>query len=114
MPMIDAKLTVKLTAQQDQQVHEELTNAAAAELHKPASYVMLSVEQGADLWMGGRKVAKGAYVHVRAFGGIADADAAKLTARITKFFEQGLGLDGAAVYISYQGLNQWGWQGSMF
>jgi phenylpyruvate tautomerase PptA (4-oxalocrotonate tautomerase family) len=114
MPMVDARITVSLEPDQNARVHSELTNAAAAALGKPAMYVMADVADGADLWMGGKKLERGAYIHLRSFGSISRSSAEKFAKKATDFLSSELGLDPAGIYVSFEGVELWGWQGSLF
>lgn len=114
MPMVDARISVKLDESQDALVHKALTQAAATALGKPLMYVMASVEEGADLWMGGKKLEQGAYIHVRSFGSISPDAAAAFTKQATSFLASNLGLDPSGIYVSFEGIGEWGWQGRMF
>ena len=114
MPMVDARLSVKLDKDQDAMVHEALTQAAASALGKPAMYVMVQVQDDASLFMGGRKLEKGAYIHVRSFGSISRSAAESFTSNATEFLSSKLGLDPAGIYVSFEGISLWGWQGSLF
>lgn len=114
MPMVDSRISVKLDESQDALVHEALTQAAASALGKPAMYVMVQVQDGASLWMGGKKLEQGAYIHVRSFGSISRNAAESFAAKATEFLASKLGLDPAGIYISFEGISLWGWQGSLF
>lgn len=114
MPMVDARVTVNITDEQDCLLHKTLTQAAAEALGKPAMYVMVSVQDGADLWMGGKELSKGAYIHVRSFGSISPDAAAAFTKQATTFLASNLGLDPSGIYVSFEGVEEWGWQGRMF
>ena len=37
-----------------------------------------------------------------------------MTAEICRIFKERLGIPGSAVYITYQGINDWGWDGKNF
>ena len=114
MPMVDASISVKLDESQDALVHEALTQAAASALGKPAMYVMVQVQDGASLFMGGRRLEKGAYIHVRSFGSISRSAAESFASKATEFLSSKLGLDPAGIYVSFEGISLWGWQGSLF
>ncbi|MCR5758716.1 MAG: hypothetical protein K6F95_12560 [Selenomonas sp.] len=113
MPMIQVKLTVPLTKEQDLNLHRELTQAVVEIFHKPIDYVMVHVEQEADLWMAGEKLAKGAYVSASLMGELQNEDCDAFTAKVCTLFQQELGIAGPQVYTTFQTINQWGWDGKI-
>lgn len=64
--------------------------------------------------MGGNKLEKGAYVSVSLFGNASSAAYEKMTGEICKIYNEVLGIQGDAVYVTYHGINDWGWNGSNF
>ncbi len=114
MPLLDVKISKSLDAAKSDQLHTELTNLAASALGKPAMYVMISVATQSDLWMGGRKLDDGAYVQVKAFGSISDSQAQTFARKATDLLDSEFGLSPAGIYISFEGFEQWAWQGNLF
>ena len=114
MPLLDVKISKSLDAAGSDKLHTELTNLASSALAKPAMYVMVSVQTQSDLWMGGRKLDDGAYVQVKAFGSISDSQAQTFAKKTTELLASDFGLSPAGIYISFEGLEQWAWQGNLF
>ena len=69
MPMIDAKMTLSLSDQQKEELKSEFGKLIET-LNKPESYLMVGIEDSADLWFGGKKLEKGAYIALFLFVGI--------------------------------------------
>lgn len=113
MPFIDSKVTVTLPQDKRDQLKKRLGEAISL-LGKPESYLMLGFEQEYDLYMGGKKLEKGAFVSVSLFGSASSQACEKMTARICSIFEEELGIPGDAIYITYTGLTDWGWNGKNF
>lgn len=113
MPYIDCKLTKKLTEAQKEDLKSQL-GKAIGNLHKPESYLMVGIVDGYDLWFGGRKLDNGAFVDVKAFGAVNSADCEKMTAAVCGVLRDIAGIDGSAVYVTYQGIRDWGWNGGNF
>ncbi len=61
MPFIDSKVTVKVTDQQKEEIKTELGKLITT-LNKTETYLMVGIEDCYDLWLGGKKLDKGAYV----------------------------------------------------
>ena len=113
MPFIDSKITVKLTDEKKESIKARLGQAVSL-LLKSESYLMVGFDDEYDLYMGGNKLEKGAYVSVSLFGSASSADYEKMTGAICNVMQEELGIPGDKVYVTYHGVNDWGWNGSNF
>ncbi len=113
MPFIDSKITVPVSQEKREVLKVELGKAVSI-LNKPESFLMLGFEDNYDLYMGGKQLEKGAYVAVSLFGNASSTAYEKMTAKICELFEKELGIPGNAVYVTYHGVNDWGWNGQNF
>ena len=102
MPFIDSKITVKITPEQKEEIKAEMGR------------LMVGIEDAYDLWMGGKKLDKGAYVAVSLLGDAPRASYEKLTGQICDMLAEKLGIPGSAVYVTYHPVSDWGWNGSNF
>ena len=75
---------------------------------------MVGFDDEYDLYMGGNKLEKGAYVSVSLFGSASPSDYEKMTGAICNIMQEELGIPGDKVYVTYHGVNDWGWNGSNF
>ena len=113
MPFIDSKITLPVSQEKREIIKTELGKAVAL-LSKPESFLMVGFEDNYDLYMGGKKLDKGAYVAVSLFGNASKSAYENMTAKICKLYEHELGIPGSAVYVTYHGVNDWGWNGQNF
>ncbi|MBO7662496.1 MAG: hypothetical protein J6U01_03915 [Clostridia bacterium] len=113
MPLIDTKMTVKITDQQKEEIKTELGRLIAT-LNKSEAYLMVGIEDAYDLWLGGKKLEKGAYVAVSLYGNAPKDAYDKLTGQICDLFREKLGIPGNAVYVTYHPVSDWGWNGKNF
>ena len=113
MPFIDSKITVKLTDEKKESIKARLGQAVSL-LHKSETYLRVGFDDEYDLYMGGNKLEKGAYVSVSLFGSASSADYEKMTGAICNVMQEELGIPGDKVYVTYHGVNDWGWNGSNF
>jgi len=81
---------------------------------KPESYLMINLVDNQDLYFGGKKLDKGAYVEIKVLGSVDGAKSSTMTAKVCEILESILGIPGDAVYVSYWGTGIWGWNGSNF
>ena len=113
MPLIDSKFTVKVTEKQKEEIKTELGKLITT-LNKSETYLMVGIEDSCDLWLGGKKLEKGAYVAVSLYGNAPREAYDRLTGQICDLLEEKLGIPGSAVYVTYHPVSDWGWNGSNF
>ena len=66
MPFIDSKITLSVSQEKRDIIKAELGKSMSI-LSKPESFLMVGFEDNYDLYMGGAKLEKGAYVAVSLF-----------------------------------------------
>ena len=113
MPMIDSKITLKLTEAQKEELKADFGKLIAT-LNKPEDYLMVGIEDSCDLWFGGKKLEKGAYVAVSLLGNAPKELYEKLTGQICDLLEDKFSISGKSVYITYHPVSDWGWNGKNF
>ena len=113
MPFIDAKITTAVTPEKKESIKSALGKAVAA-LNKTEAYLMVGIEDNYDLWFGGKKLDKGAYVSVSLFGNAAPEAYDKMTGLICDILKNELDIPGNVVYVTYHPIADWGWNGHDF
>lgn len=113
MPMIEAKVTMQLPAEKRDVLKAEFGKAITI-IGKPESYLMINLIDNQDLYFSGNKLDKGAYVEVKVLGSVDAGASDKMTAKVCEILEKELGIPCNAVYISYWGTSNWGWNGGNF
>ncbi len=113
MPFIDSKVTVRVSDQQKEEIKAELGRLITT-LNKTETYLMVGIEDSYDLWFGGRKLDKGAYVAVSLLGDAPKELYNRLTGQICDLLSEKLGIPGNAVYVTYHPVSDWGWNGQNF
>ena len=113
MPFIDSKITVSLTPEKEESIKAKLGEAIQI-LNKSETYLMVGFEDNYDLYMGGSKLDKGAYVSVSLFGQASPSAYSEMTKVICDILSEELSIPGNQVYVTYHGVNAWGWNGSNF
>lgn len=113
MPFIDVKITRKLTDEQKLELKAKLGESISI-MHKPESYLMVGIADGYDLYFAGKKLANGAYVGVKLFGKPAAGDCARMTKALCDLLGTRFGIPSDCVYVTYQGISDWGWDGGNF
>ena len=113
MPFIDSKVTVSLSAEKEENIKQKLGHAIGT-LGKTESFLMVGFEDDYSLYMGGNKLEKGAFVAVSLFGNASPDAYSQMTAKICDIYETELGIPQDAVYVTYSGISDWGWNGRNF
>ncbi len=113
MPFIDSKVTGKISDQQKEEIKAALGKLITT-LNKSETYLMVGIEDSYDLWLGGKKLDKGAYVAVSLYGDAPKDSYDRLTGQICDLLSDKLGIPGNAVYVTYHPVSDWGWNGRNF
>ncbi len=113
MPFIDSKITLPVAPEKRETIKSELGKAVSL-IGKSENFLMVGIEDNYDLYMAGKKLDKGAYVSVSLFGNASSDAYNRMTAEICRIYEKELGIPGNAVYVTYHGVKDWGWNGQNF
>ena len=112
MPYIDAKLTVPVSDTQRQILKTELGRAIAL-MDKPESFLMIGFQDNYDLYFGGNRLEKGAYISIAMLGEPDREKDAAMTAKVTEILQEQLDIPPQCVYVSFHGVRDWGWRGKL-
>lgn len=113
MPFIDSKISVKVSPEKKETLKAGF-GALMPVLGKSETYLMVGIEDGFDLWMGGKKTEKGAYVSVSLLGNAPSSKYEEMTKEICALLARELDIDGSCVYVTYHPVSDWGWNGANF
>lgn len=113
MPFIDSKITVPVTEEKREAIRARLGQAVGL-LNKSETYLMVGFEDNYALYMGGQKLERGAYVSVSLFGSAGSDAYEQMTGAICDILGEELGIPGDRIYVTYHGVNDWGWNGRNF
>ena len=112
MPFIQAKLSVSIDNKDELQ--QKLSNAVSQSFSKPSAYIMSELQENCDLWMGNKKLEKGAYLSISLLGSTTKQACYELTEKICGILKQDYNIEGNNIYITYHPTELWGWNGMMF
>ena len=113
MPFIDLRTTLPVPADRRESLKAAFGQAITT-LHKTETYLMVSIQDSCDLWLGGRKLDQGAYIAVSLYGSASSADYDKMTGQLSRILADQLGIPAQAVYVTYHPVSDWGWNGQNF
>ncbi|MGN0018037.1 MAG: phenylpyruvate tautomerase MIF-related protein [Candidatus Gastranaerophilaceae bacterium] len=114
MPFIQANLSVELNDSQKNDLQEKLSNAVSSAFSKPTAYIMSEISCGKSLYMGGKKLEKGAYISIKLLGSATKPACQSLTKNICDILNTDYNIDESNIYVTYHPVDLWGWNGSMF
>lgn len=114
MPFINSKISVPLSAEQETTIKEKLGKAIELIPGKSESWLMLGFEPECRLYFRGDNTQPTAFVEVSVFGGENAAAFEKLTGEICKIYKDVLGVAPDHIYVKYQPVSSWGWNGANF
>lgn len=114
MPFIDTKLNISLSREKEEALKSGLGNLISIFPGKSEYWLMLNFTDNSRLWFRGYDNFPAAMVSVSLFGGVDDDACRKMTAAVCDLFQKELGIQPDHVYIKYQSVSQWGWDGENF
>ena len=114
MPMISTKTNVTISPEQELTLKSRLGEAISILSGKSERWLMLSFEDQCHLYFQGNNSNPIAYVEVKVFGRIDYSQSNKLTAKICEIFGDVLDIAASNVYIKYEEVEMWGWNGGKF
>lgn len=114
MPMIQTKTSIAITNQQELMLKSELGKAIAIFPGKSEQWLMLSFEDNCRMYFKGDNSQPLAYIEVNVFGKIDSSAADRFTSKVCEIFDTVLGIAPSNVYVKYEEIDTWGWNGGNF
>ena len=114
MPFIGSKVTVKISNEKEEIIKKKLGEAIKLIPGKSETFLMVGFQNEYSLYFGGEKLEKGAFIEVKIFGKTSKEAYANLTAAICTIYEEELGIPQNKIYVKYEEVENWGWNGSNF
>lgn len=115
MPFVDVRTSVTLTDEQKEAIKADLGQAVSV-FGKGESFLMVGIADGYDLWLGGRKLDRGAYVSFSMIGDTPDDACGSFVAAVCDILERAAAVSGDSTYVTFHPMERtrWGWNGSIF
>lgn len=114
MPYIHTKTNIEITKEQEEKLKKELGRAIELIPGKTENWLMLCFEGQCSMYFNGSKEFPMAFVEVKIFGKASSENYKALTAEITRILKAELGISGEHIYIKYEEVKEWGFNGSNF
>lgn len=114
MPFIDSKVSVKISKEQEVELKTRLGKAIGIIPGKSENWLMTGFQDEYHLYFRGDDSTPMAFVEVKVFGGENKSAFDKMTGEICNIFGDVLGIPEDHVYVKYEAVSSWGWNGSNF
>lgn len=114
MPFINSKISVKITKEQEETIKKKLGEAIKLIPGKSESWLMVGFEEEYSLYFKGEKSEKIAFVEVKIYGKADSLVYNKMTKAICDIYMEVLNIPSDKIYVAYQEISNWGWNGSNF
>jgi phenylpyruvate tautomerase PptA (4-oxalocrotonate tautomerase family) len=114
MPFIGSKVSVKTSKEKEENIKKRLGEAIELIPGKSETFLMVGFEDEYSLYFSGEKLEKGAFIEVKIFGKTSKEAYDNLTAEICNIYEDELGIPQNKIYVKYEEVENWGWNGRNF
>ena len=114
MPYIHAKVSTKLEKQQELELKSQLGKSIRVIPGKSEQWLMTAFEGDQHMYFRGDDSEPCAFVDVKIYGGEDRVSFERMTGEITRIFSDTLGIAPDHIYVAYEPIASWGWNGSNF
>lgn len=113
MPFINTMTNVTVTPDKEAVLKEKFGRAISI-LGKGEGWLMLNFTGDCSLWFKGRNDMNMAIVELSLFGKAPEASYDRMTKELTDILSETLKISPDCVYVKYEEVKYWGWNGSNF
>lgn len=114
MPYINSTLTVKLTDERKDAIKSKLGQIISEIPGKSEEWLMVGFNDNHTLYFRGDKKEKAAFVEIKIFGTADKKHKEAITSKVSSLFEEELAIPKDSIYIIFDEVKDWGWNGNMF
>ena len=114
MPYIDIKVSKPVTKAQQEAVKAEMGRGIAVFPGKTEMWLMVGITDEYAIWFKGDGDDPCAMVEVSIFGALNSESCNKMTGLICKSLSDNFGISPSRIYVKYQSVSEWGWNGENF
>lgn len=111
MPFINTKTTAVISEQKEAILKQKFGRALTA-LGKSEGWLMLNFEDECRMWFQGKNDTNVAYIEVSLYGTATESGYDRMTAEITNIISKELDIAPSNIYVKYEEVEHWGWNGS--
>lgn len=111
MPFIDTTTNVAIPSRKEESIKARMGQAIELIPGKTEGWLMLSFHENVPMYFKGDGDEPCAICQVKLFGHAEEADYANLTEALTDILRDELEIEADRIYITYQEIDVWGWNG---
>ena len=114
LPFINTKVSIAISDEQEHELKSRLGKAISAIQGKSEMWLMLNFEEKCRMYFRGKNDTPTAFVEVSIFGMASGSEYALLTAKITEAVSDVLKISPDHIYVKYNEVEYWGYNGQNF
>lgn len=114
MPFINSKVSFKLSEQEELEIKTRLGKAISLIPGKSESWLMVGFQEDYKLYFKGESYDKLVIVEVSIYGTCSKSSYNAVTNAICNIYNEVTGTPKDHIYVRYQEVQNWGWNGSNF
>lgn len=114
MPYINTKTTVVISTEKRETIKKKLGKEIELIPGKSENWLMLSFEDNSSMYFKGSKERPIAFIEVKLYGKASSDAYRRLTKAITDIMNEELEIQPDCIYVKYEEVANWGWNGSNF
>lgn len=111
MPFINSKVTVKISPEKEETIKQRMGQIIPLIPGKSENWLMVGFEDEYKLYFKGAKCDKAAFVEIKIFGSANSQVYDEMTAEICRIYGEELQIPADCIYVTYQEIADWGWNG---
>lgn len=110
MPFIDSKVSVSISEEQEKELKTRLGQAVSL-IGKTESWLMTGFQDNYHLYFKGDNSRPMAFIEVKLYGRENPSAFEAMSAKLCEIFGEVLGIAPDHIYIKYEAVANWGWNG---
>lgn len=114
MPYIHSRVSVPMSEEKRESLKTKLGKAISIIPGKSENWLMVEFSDNCSLYFKGSNSQPIAFIEVKVFGSIPDSALDEMTKTICDIFESEMQIQKDHIYVKYEEVDKWGWNGSNF
>jgi len=114
MPYINSTVTLKIADEKKESIKSKLGEIITEIPGKNEEWLMVGFNEEHTLFFRGDRKEKAAFIEIKIFGTTEKKYKEIITSKVCSLFEEELNIPKDSIYIIFQEINDWGWNGTMF
>jgi len=114
MPYINSTLSVKVTEEKKEIIKAKLGEIITEIPGKSEEWLMVSFNDDQTFFFKGERKEKAAFIQIKIFGKAERKQKETITTKVCNLFEEELSISKKDIYIVFDEVEDWGWNGIMF